>query len=254
MIREIKNIDEMKQVYSLASLDKARNYFILLTLDGNINLYDSIYGQWDDDNKLIATLLKRKSGTLQFYAKGSFDIEGFSKLISTLDYKAMIGPKSILDNFLNKGLFTHKIDGGFISERENIKVEDEMDISDVEGIGVGDLDSVVDLYKKVFSSFSSKDIMEEKLITNRGRGVCIKKGKKIISVAQTDYETEDSALIVGVATDPDYRNQGYATKCVKVLVKELNRKLFLQYDNPDAGRIYDKIGFKVIDRVRHYIK
>ncbi|WFA08200.1 GNAT family N-acetyltransferase [Tissierella sp. Yu-01] len=252
MIREIRK-DEIDQVYNLVSFDKARNYFILLTLDGNIDLYDKIYGQWEND-KLIAILLRRKSGTLQFYAKGSFDIQGFTKLISTLDYKTMIGPKSILDAFNNKSIFTHTVEGAFISKRENFD-SDCYDISPgVQSIRINDLENVVNLYKKVFHSFPSKDIMEDKILSNRGRGVCIKKGKRIISAAQTDYETKKGALIVGVATDPDFKNQGLATKCVKALIKDLNRELYLQYDNLDAGRIYDKLGFKSIDRVRHYIR
>lgn len=251
MIREIRK-DEINQVYNLVSFDKARNYFILLTLDGNIDLYDRIYGQWENE-KLIATLLSRKSGTLQFYAKGSFDIQSFTKLISTLNYKTMIGPKSLLDDFYNKDIFTHKVEGAFISKRdlEDLHYEES---SYVQSMTVSDLDNVVNLYKKAFHSFPSKDIMEEKLLSNRGRGVCIKKGKKIISAAQTDYETRKSALIVGVATDPDFKNQGLATQCVMALIKDLNRELYLQYDNPDAGRIYDKLGFKTIDRVRHYIR
>lgn len=252
MIREIST-SELKDVYKLVAIDKARNYFILNTLDGKVDLYDKIYGQWENEN-LIAVLLKRKSGTLQFYAKGSFDVEGFVGIISTLEYKAMIGPRSILDIFLSKEMFTYKVEGAFISKREKSIVGHYQKLAEVQPIEVSDLDKVVHLYRKVFHSFPSKEIMKEKLLSSRGRGVCVKKGKKIITVAQTDYESEKSALVVGVATDPDYQNQGLANKCLMTLITDLNRDLYLQYDNPNAGNIYKKLNFKIIDRIRHYVR
>ena len=55
-----------------------------------------------------------------------------------------------------------------------------------------------------------------------------------------------SAMIVGVATDKDYRNQGLASAVMSKLCEEVlneGKELCLFYDNPSAGKIYKRIGF-----------
>jgi len=42
-----------------------------------------------------------------------------------------------------------------------------------------------------------------------------------------------------------------------MLCKEMlaeGKKLYLQYDNADAGRLYGRLGFLPIDQVKHYTK
>ena len=59
-------------------------------------------------------------------------------------------------------------------------------------------------------------------------------------------------MVVGVATREGYRQNGYATQVVNALCKESFDSglsfLCLFYDNPKAGEIYRKIGFKEIGR------
>lgn len=71
---------------------------------------------------------------------------------------------------------------------------------------------------------------------------------RMISVASTSAENSESAMIVGVATIPEYRGKGYASAVVRALCRDCfmrgKRYLCLFYDNPVAGRIYNRIGFK----------
>lgn len=72
---------------------------------------------------------------------------------------------------------------------------------------------------------------------------------KLCSVAKTTAETEISAMVVGVATLPEYRGKGYAVACVNeminyCLVKLGMKYICLFYNNPAAGRIYHKAGFE----------
>lgn len=58
-----------------------------------------------------------------------------------------------------------------------------------------------------------------------------------------------SAMVVAVATLENYKKKGNATKCMLKLCNELlleGKDLCLFYDNPEAGAIYKKIGFKDI--------
>lgn len=254
MIKEIF-LNDHNQVQKFIEKDIARNYFILLGLGSKKPVYDKIYGEYHGD-ELIAVLFRRNSGTLQFFATGEFDVDGFVNIISTLEYDGLIGPRSFCDKFLNKGVFSIAKEGAYISKLDsNHKMNPFKNKNHIRNIGVEDLDHIVNLYKKIFKSFSPKEVMEEKLIDKRGRGVCIEEDGMIISIAQTDFETKNGTVIVGVGTDEDFRCKGLATECLLSLCSTLleeGKDLYLQYDNLEAGKIYERLGFSRIDQVFHY--
>lgn len=256
MIREIQE-SEYEEVYKFAKIDVARNYFILLGLKNKTAVYDNIYGEYNEA-KLQAILLKRKSGTLQFFAPGEFDAEAFSIIISKLNYTSMIGPGSYCNIFLDKDLFSSKTNGAYIAKLDRELMHNpSKEQQKTKDLLVKDLDKIIKLYKTVFKSFSSKEIMKGKLESKRGRGLYIEENGEIISVSQTDFETEDSAVIVGVATKPEYRCKGLATLTLKELsnlLLEEGKDLYLQYENLEAGKIYEKLGFEIIDQVIHLKK
>jgi hypothetical protein len=73
----------------------------------------------------------------------------------------------------------------------------------------------------------------------------------LITVSQTSAENSGSAMIVGVATKPGYRNQGLMSRCLSRLCHDLLREgksLCLFYDNPKAGSVYHRLGFETIDQ------
>lgn len=83
-------------------------------------------------------------------------------------------------------------------------------------------------------------------------GYGIFKDGEMISVAKTTAENDISAMVVGVATLEEYRKKGYASAMVARVCEEslkLGKKFIcLFYDNPEAGKIYRKIGFKEIGK------
>lgn len=242
---------------SFLNKDIARNYFILLGLASKKSVYNKIYGEYKE-GELIALLFQRNSGTLQFFAPGEFDVEGFINLISTLEYNSLIGSKSYCDKFLNKGIFTKVDDGAYISKLDkDYEMNTFIHQYAIRNIEIDDLDEIVELYRGIFKSFAPKEVMEEKLKSGRGRGVCIVEDGRIISVVQTDFEKEDAAIIVGVGTKEEYQHKGMATECLeylcRILLKE-GKNLFLQYDNLEAGHIYERMGFRRIDQMLHYKK
>ncbi len=57
-------------------------------------------------------------------------------------------------------------------------------------------------------------------------------------------------MVVGVATLKEYRGGGLMSKCLSKLCVDVmseGKMLCLFYDNPKAGSIYHKLGFKTID-------
>src|SRR5579875_2951011 len=72
---------------------------------------------------------------------------------------------------------------------------------------------------------------------------------ELASSASTVAENSLSAMVVGVCTRPLYRGQGYATQCLAKICETYDQRgkgLCLFYDNPKAGRIYQRLGFEEI--------
>lgn len=254
MIKEISKLDYNK-VFEFIRQDNARNYFLRLGLESDKPIYENIIGELDEKGELKAVLMKRLSGNLQFYAKEEFDEESFAAFISKMSFNSLISPRSCSDRFLNNGLFSKFEDGAIIAKLDRRRIGEYELYPEVEALRLEDLDEVVQLYKEVFSAFSSKEVMQKRLQSGRGRGVCIRHQGKVVSVVQSEFEELGSALIVGVGTAVDFQGKGLATKCLKTLCKQLAKEgkdLYLQYDNMDAGRIYERLGFIPIDQVRHY--
>ena len=75
-------------------------------------------------------------------------------------------------------------------------------------------------------------------------------GDRLVSTANTTAANSQSAMVVAVATLPGHRGNGYASHAVAKLCAENfaegKRFLCLFYDNPDAGRIYRRLGFETV--------
>jgi len=73
---------------------------------------------------------------------------------------------------------------------------------------------------------------------------------QMASTAATTAETTINAMVVAVATHPEYRHKGYASmilsEIMKIYIKEKKKNLCLFYNNPEAGKIYHRLGFKTI--------
>jgi predicted GNAT family acetyltransferase len=71
---------------------------------------------------------------------------------------------------------------------------------------------------------------------------------KLVAMAGTTASNKESAMVVSVCTKVGFRNKGYASYAVTSLCRESfktgKKFLCLFYDNPKAGSIYHKIGFK----------
>jgi GNAT superfamily N-acetyltransferase len=82
----------------------------------------------------------------------------------------------------------------------------------------------------------------------------IKKDGTAISTAMTVAESENTAIIGAIATDPLYRKQGLATKCIVSLIQELTNThnkntILICPKNQSAQRLYKKLHFKVCGQI-----
>ena len=86
-----------------------------------------------------------------------------------------------------------------------------------------------------------------------GRTYGIFEGERLACAAQTSAESSLSAMIVGVATDPDFRGRGYAKASVLKLcadcLEEGRQFVCLFFDNPDAGGLTDPLDLPMWERI-----
>lgn len=227
----------MNTLQAMVAKNYPRNYFVALSLAKDQTCYKKIY-VYDGHY-----LLHRKSGNLQFvYEHGSYD--KVKEQLKSMTFNELIGPASICEPLELK----IRKKGAFIAM---LKKADYQPVPfHARPMTLDDLGDVVHLYSNTFKGYPKVPYMRDKLLNHRGLGYVIEK-EKIIAVAQSDFYE----LIVGVATDPEFQHQGYATDCMHAIIQkvfETKEAVYLQYDDDNAGKLYEKLGFKVIDQVMHY--
>jgi GNAT superfamily N-acetyltransferase len=77
----------------------------------------------------------------------------------------------------------------------------------------------------------------------------VREGEEVVSVAGVHFVTPFTAELGNVATHPDYRGKGYASKCVAAVTDELletTPSVILHFfeDNTSAQKLYEKMGFR----------
>ena len=194
----------------------------------------------------IEGVLLRYFEYLIFYSRGKFNIDAFANLINSLNYIEISGKLDVLQ----------KLEGKIGVNRKRIVkfcvLDDPSKLNDIEiglkpkKIRFGNISKVVKLYGEI-DEFENTTIESIKSGLRTGRGYCIEINKKVVAMAKSTLETRTHAMIVGVGTHPNFRNRGLATKCIVKICNEIineNKTPCLFYDNIEAGRIYNKLGFK----------
>jgi predicted GNAT family acetyltransferase len=101
------------------------------------------------------------------------------------------------------------------------------------------------------------DYIEGKLNSiQMGTTLYIEENDQIISTVATTAETTKNAMVVSVATAPTHRHQGLASalllELMDIYINTKKKSLCLFYDNPEAGKIYLKLGFQTIGKWSMY--
>jgi len=256
MIRKLEEKDRAL-VLDFLSEEPSINLFAIGDIEvfGFEEDFQDVWGQFKDTN-LKGVLLRYNQNFIPYWKKREFNPAEFIKIIekSSIKNRMISGKKSILENFENIFDNYNKKETYFceLKKAENL-IEDT---SEIKVAQVSDKFRIPKFTNTIEEFSDSPDVtpeqFEKKLKTNSGRAYYIENSKgDIISVAQTTAENSQSAMIVGVATKPGYRRKGLVSKCMSKLCKNYlkeGKTLCLFYDNPEAGKIYKKIGFKEIDK------
>lgn len=209
------------------------------------------------DDRYDSLILRYREYYIFYSQIDSFEISPVVEFLAKKQVRNLSGKGKALDRIMpsfhiinSKSTYLSKIDSvhliGSVPEDIQIKEFTEEDAYDI-----------VEFYTTI-DEFSNDyiDHREEQTETVKfglrkgGRGLGAYYNEKLIGTVMTAAENSISAMAIGVAVDPKFRQKGIASYLVSDLcqrcINDGMKFLCLFYDNPKAGSIYRRIGFKEI--------
>ena len=254
MIRQLTEQDH-DRCQRLIHQQPAENLFIIGDIEafGYEKEFQKIWGDFDVNGDLRGILLKYRENFIP-YSLGEFDAEGFASIINeTDDYSIVSGLKPLVakvEPFLTREIKSKR--HMYYAKCDNTSSMDDQDLPHVTEAGLTELPKLVSLLNAI-PEFSGGDFTVEKRKHSMEAGVSrtyyVEEDGMFVSSASTTAENSMSAMVVAVCTHPEYKKKGYATDCMTKLCRNVlkeGKELCLFYDNPEAGTIYKRIGFKDI--------
>ncbi|GAA0479820.1 GNAT family N-acetyltransferase [Salinibacillus aidingensis] len=256
MIRELSKAD-LHACMEFIKKSPAENLFLIGDLEayGVEEDFQDVWGDFDEQGYFRAVLLRYRQNYI-IYAPDSFDRQGIAAIIDQdkREEKMVSGISTIVHQVLSH--LTHKPEK--VRETYYAKCESLNDIQipdvQVKKSEIPDIPRIVELHRNI-ADFTNRDPEGESIRKNMEEGVSrtfyIEDREKMVSSAMTTAENSLSAMIIGVCTLEEYKKRGYASACMTALCKELlseGKHLCLFYDNPEAGKIYKRLGFHDIGK------
>jgi len=264
MIRQL-SIKDNDSLMKYLQREPEYNIFIIGDIEcyGWDKDYQQVWGEFEND-KYVGVLLKYREN-LVYYTHARRDLKPIVDLINTLEFDYINGKKEAV-NGLEEYLLDYKSEDMYFCALREFTRED-MDTSDVIKI-----DSIKDYIEHIKASESIEEFsikphnkyeeMAKTKLNDSKNGFqsdyYIKEDNRIVSFASAVAESSTSAMVIGVGTLMEYRKRGLASKVMNKLCDEYlnnkNKSLCLFFDNPKAGKIYHRLGFKDIGFYKMYSK
>lgn len=250
MIRKLIQADDAR-VMPYLRRESSLNLFIIGDLEnyGYDSEFQTLWGEFDAQGQPKAVLL-RYFDSLVFYADSAdFDLAGFLAIVRGLPaVRVMSGKKELMDLFAPH-LQLKKARNTYFAELTSLTCPTGTGGERVRRAGLDDLERLVELQQTIreFADIpTNMESLRKTVESGSGRFYFVADGPNIVASASTTAENSLSAMVVGVCTHPDYRRQGLATLCTTRLCQDIlaeGKRLCLFYNNPEAGKIYKRMGF-----------
>lgn len=253
MIRQIFEEDR-NQVMDYLHQESAFNLFIIGDIEnfGMHTAFQRVYGEFEGGHLKSVFLRYRENAvyyadTIRFnpsYLK-LFKEDPFEFISGKSELMALIAPH--LHEFHLRRMYFCKAN----RLQQDMIIDEKIHVLSTkeEAAKLYDMLSTIDEFQ--FSMRDKNRFIEQKT-EDRGMGITlyIEKDNEIVSTVATTAENTKSAMVVAVATHKNFRGHGYASKLLAHLMRVYfdgkGKELCLFYNNPDAGKIYHRLGFETI--------
>jgi predicted GNAT family acetyltransferase len=256
-VRKISN-KEIPQVLEYIKDEREMNLFIegdieQYGLEGPIVELFAFSDPWD------CILLRYFQNYLIYSNKETYNAKDVAEFLADKKVQVISGKESLLE--LLAPFYPHlKIQGTYLCRCEsNAKLPPFTQDKEIRTLTEADAPALSGLYQtivefsKPYIEHENEKIQElRECLLAANLGIGLFNGPLLVSAAYSTAKSKSGAMVVGVATREQYRGKGYATQVVSTLCNESFASglsfLCLFYDNPQAGEIYRKIGFREMGR------
>ena len=262
MFRKLNENDYTKTMDFLGK-DPGLNLFQI----GDIENYgfdseiQTVWGSFNENEELTGVLLRYRDNYIPYFKDEELFVSKFREVIQN-DERANIisGEAQMVSPFKSCFERYHEREMYFCELKDNLSLKTGQ--VTIKLATPDDAERIFDLLLMIeeFDTLNrnSADHVRQKLEDQSGRIYFIENEKKeVICTAQTVAENSKSAMVVSVATRKDYRRQGLMTQVLSKLCQDLlneQKTLCLFYDNPEAGAVYHKLGFKRIGKWKMIVR
>ncbi len=258
------NEDHREALMALLNREPDYNLYIIGDIEnyGFDANFQEVWGNVEDE--VITSVLLRYHVFFMYYSPVDEDVSGYVTIMTQHEsFEILSGKVECVRRFMPI-IQWKKLRELYLAKLDENEFQTTADTSNVQTATLKDMPQVLELYGKI-EEFTDASVdlerLELPLRTKTGRTLLLrgspKRGRKstgeegLITCVSTTAETSDTAILVGLMTDPAHRKMGYGTQCLQRLCFDLIREgkqVYLTYDNPDAGRIYRRIGFREVGR------
>ena len=210
-----------------------------------------VYGEYEHGK--LASILLNNFNNITYYSKEDRNVEIYKDILNKSTFSKLSGPSKLIEKFIpyvnvkEDTLSYMGVVKNIASKRKDennpvriIKTEKEIGMQ-------YDLLMSAEEYIGCLPE-NKKDYIEnevERLIETTDRTCYLAINYEMVSSCSTIREGEKSAIVIGVVTNPKYRNRGYGTEVLiglfELLLKE-GKYPYLFYNNPTARSVYKNIG------------
>jgi predicted GNAT family acetyltransferase len=260
MVRKLMQNDN-EQVMRFLKKDPEYNIFIIGDIEqfGYVCEFQTVWGEFDKD-KLVAVLLQYRTNIV-YYSPNKRSIDPFKEVLEGFKYDIVNGKKEAIEVF-EEFLSDWKLQDMYFCSLDSFKKEDAdttnvsilrtyEDFCDEHDLLGGIEEFTEREEKESYARHQSELAMKDQRLT-----YALRVDGELVSVASVVAENTVNGMIVGVATNKKYRGKGYASVVMNELCNDFlnvkNKSLCLFFDNPKAGSIYHRLGFKDIGMYRMY--
>lgn len=253
IIRKLTKNDH-DQVISFLSEEPSINLFIIGDIEvfGYESDFQEIWAEFNQQGEIIAVLLRYYQSFIP-YAKGEFNVAEFVSIIISHSQPVLLSGKTdIVEKFESYNVLQlGKKQETFFAECKSTEYLGETNVY-IKKASINEIDQILSLRKTIDEfhlSHNAAEMLRTSMESNMARTYYTEENGQMTSCVSTTAENSMSAMIVGVCTRNEYRRQGLATSIMQKLFKDVlaeGKILCLFYDNPEAGRIYKRLGFNDI--------
>jgi len=251
----IRRLEEADRELTLAFLSREPGFNIFIIGDilhhGMEQDFQRLYGGFDE-GELRSVFLRYREHAVFYAIDDRFDT-AYLDVFDNDPFEHMSGKTRVMESI------TGHLDGFKVTKTSFLELVQECmpkEIAQVPYRIADDRETFKEVHDLLVSidSFDMKSVPQERFVREQmaslmmGMTLVIEEDGQVVSTARTTAETPTHAMVIAVATRKGYRNKGYAGALVGALARtymhDKGKSLCLFYDNPDAGSIYHRLGFR----------